>query len=87
MQAAQHHARLSSGEAAIGAYGVLSAERLSTDTWQVRLAGPDGSTLAVTVRAGIRESDRPLSCTGPAPDRFRVFELVALRREAGSPSP
>lgn len=82
VQAAQHHARLASGEAAIDAYGLLTLDRKAVDTWLVRLAGPDGATLAVTVRATLRESDRPLSCGGPAPDRFRAFELVTLHPEA-----
>jgi len=83
VQAAQHHARLATGEAAIDAYATLGFERTGPDTWLVRLAGPDGVPLAVTVRAVMREVTRPLTCGGGVPDRFRVFELVDLRREDG----
>jgi hypothetical protein len=80
VQAAHHHARHVAGEAAIDAYPVLAFEQVQPDTWSVRLAGPDGVPVMVTVRATMRNSAHPLTCTGPAPDRFRVFELVELRR-------
>jgi len=80
VQAAQHHARLASGETSIDAYPPLASERSGPDEWRVRLAGPDGVPVTVTVRATMRAVARPLTCTGTAPDRFRIFELVDLRR-------
>jgi hypothetical protein len=80
VQAAQHHARLASGETAIDGYPPLAVEPVGRQRWRVRLAGPDGATVVVTVQAAIRETDRPLTCTGRVPDRFRIFELVDLHR-------
>ena len=79
VQAAQHHARLASGDAAIDAYPPLSTELTGPGEWLVRLAGADGVPVAVTVRATVREASRHLTCSGPVPDWFRVFELVDLR--------
>jgi hypothetical protein len=87
VQAAQHHARLASGETAVDAYPPLSVEPIGPQRWRVRLAGPGGTTVVVTLRATLRETDRPLTCTGTAPDRFRVFEPVDLRSVDGNDVP
>lgn len=79
VQAAQHHARLASGDSAVDAYPQLGFERTGEAQWRVRLAGPGGVPVTVTVRARTEVTDRPLTCLGSAPDRFRVFELVELR--------
>lgn len=81
VQAAQHHARLATGETALDSYPPLACELTGPDEWRVRLAGPNGETVTVTIRSTTRQVARPLTCAGPSPDRFRFFELVQLRRQ------
>jgi hypothetical protein len=80
VQAAQHHARLATGDTAIDGYPPLACDRTGPDEWRVRLASPDAGPVTVTVRATTQEVARHLTCKGPSPDRFRVFELVQLHR-------
>ncbi|HEY3260584.1 MAG TPA: sucrase ferredoxin [Pseudonocardiaceae bacterium] len=80
VQAAQHHARLASGETSIDGYPAVRIDQTAPTEWRVLLAAPDGRPVTVTVRAAARAVSRPLTCAGPAHDRFRIFELVDLRR-------
>ena len=79
VQAAQHHARLAAeagAGAAIDAFHPLSCTPSGEDRWTVRLAGPGGAPVTVTVRATLRDAGRPLSCGATGPGRLRVFECA-----------
>lgn len=73
-QAAQHHARLHTGETALDAFPVLACEATDGGGWRVSLGGPRPVTLHV--RARLVATDRALTCTGPHPDRYRVFDVL-----------
>ncbi len=75
-QAAQHHARLATGDTGVDALPVLSSETLGAGTWRVLLGGP--TVVSVTVRARMVDAGRPLTCAAGAPGRFRVFDVVDL---------
>ncbi|HEY0639120.1 MAG TPA: sucrase ferredoxin [Pseudonocardiaceae bacterium] len=75
-QAAQHHARLALGEAGVDALPVLATENRGDGCWRVLLGG--SRPLAVTVRAGVVDAGRRLTCAARGPGRYRVFELVDL---------
>lgn len=81
-QAAQHHARLATGETGVAALPVLACDRLPGGAWQVRLGrspvGAGGDVL-VTVRARMVDAGRPLTCSAGGAGRYRVFDLVDLR--------
>lgn len=76
-QAAQHHARLATGETGIDALPVCSVGRLDDSTWSVRLDAESGP-VTVTVRARIVETDRPLTCSDTDAGRYRTFDLLGL---------
>jgi hypothetical protein len=50
-QAAQHHARLATGEAGVDSLPVLAVAQLDAVTWTVRLRGPGGAPVTVTSRS------------------------------------
>jgi Sucrase/ferredoxin-like len=78
-QAAQHHARLATGELGIDALPVLSATRLDATTWAVLLdGGPSGAPITVTVRSRVVDAGRPLTCSDTQHGRYRTFDLVGL---------
>jgi hypothetical protein len=78
-QAAQHHARLATGDHRIDALRVVdvsadvSADPVDPGGWRVELADPD---CTVRLRERHVPVDRPLTCATSAPARMRVFELV-----------
>jgi hypothetical protein len=76
-QAAQHHARLATGETGVDALPVLACDPLPGGAWQVRLGHAPG--LVVTVRARMVDAGRPLTCSAVGAGRYRVFDLVDLR--------
>jgi hypothetical protein len=86
VQAAQHHARLALGDRRVEAYPPIDHEPLDRDTWRVRLAGPGSGVVTVLVRAQLVSTDRPLTCSGTAPDQFRIFDLVDLHQSAPTPA-
>ncbi|MPZ65571.1 MAG: hypothetical protein GEU83_08645 [Pseudonocardiaceae bacterium] len=73
VQAAQHHARLATGERGVDAFVPRGVESAGSQQWQVRLGGPD---VVVQLRERVREVGRPLTCAAVAPGRIRSFELV-----------
>jgi len=78
VQAAQHHARLATGDTAIDSLAVLSVHQDDPTTWSVRLATATGRAVAVTVRSRIVDSGRTLTCADTRPGRYRTFDLLAL---------
>ncbi|MQA14547.1 MAG: hypothetical protein GEV09_10355 [Pseudonocardiaceae bacterium] len=76
VQAAQHHARLATGERGVDAFVPRGVESAGPQEWQVRLRGPDGADMVLRVREQARGVDRPLTCAAVAPGRIRSFELV-----------
>ncbi len=76
VQAAQHHARLGTGELAADALAPQEVEALDGGAWRVVLAGAAGP-VAVTVRAG-RAAPQRLTCGATRLEAARVFDLVAL---------
>lgn len=76
VQAAQHHARLATGERSVDAFVPRGVEAAGPQQWRVRLSGPGGDELVLQVRERVREVGRPLTCAAAAPGRIRSFELV-----------
>ncbi|SHN26730.1 sucrase ferredoxin [Cryptosporangium aurantiacum] len=76
VQAAQHYARLATGDDSLDALTPLGVERLDDRTTRVRL---DGAT--VTVRAGWSEP-AVLTCAADRPQIARVFEQVTISTPA-----
>lgn len=78
VQAAQHHARLATGERGVDALAVLDLAPgpAGSGEWRVALADP-----ACTVRVRERRVavDRSLTCATSPPARMRVFDLVDFR--------
>jgi Sucrase/ferredoxin-like len=74
-QAAQHHARLATGELGVDALRVVSAEVPAPGRWRVALADPD-----VTVELAERRVDpgRKLTCAAAAAGWMRVFDLITV---------
>ncbi|GAA3393596.1 sucrase ferredoxin [Cryptosporangium minutisporangium] len=72
VQAAQHYARLATGDDRIDALRPLGAQTLDDGTVRVRL---DGAT--ITVRAGW-SAPAMLTCAADRPQPARIFEQVAL---------
>jgi hypothetical protein len=77
VQAAEHHARVATGEYRLDALRPVDARPDPTDeaTWRVAFTDPD-----VTVVLGERRvvTDRRLTCAAKAPGWLRVFDLVEL---------
>lgn len=78
VQAAQHYARLATGDTAIDSLAVLSVRQDDPATWSVRLATASGRAVAVTVRSRIVDSGRTLTCADTLPGRYRTFDLLTL---------
>jgi hypothetical protein len=75
-QAAQHHARLATGETAVDALRVTSvAQTGDHHDWRVELADP---ACTVVLRERRVPVDRPLTCASAPRARMRVFDLVEL---------
>jgi hypothetical protein len=76
-QAAQHHARLATGTAAVDALRVVdvAAGPPGSGEWRIELADP---TCTVRLRERHVLVDRPLTCATSAPARMRLFDLVDL---------
>lgn len=72
-QAAQHHARLATGESRIDALRPVGMRQLAEHTWQVRLDGG----LRVTVRSGVGAPVR-LTCASVTAELPRTWDLLAL---------
>jgi hypothetical protein len=83
VQAAQHHARLATGELGVDALRPVQVQAQDgpdgTRLWRVELAGPDCSVL---LRERREETGRPLTCAASAPGWMRVFDLLELRTAA-----
>ena len=76
-QAAQHHARLATGETAVDALRVVDVVAgPGAGEWRVEMVDP-GCTVRVRERHVV--VDRPLTCASSAPARMRLFDLVDLR--------
>lgn len=75
VQAAQHHARLATGERGVDALALRSATSPSPGTWQVVLGGPE---VVVEVRERRVEAGRPLTCSATAPGWMREFDLISV---------
>jgi hypothetical protein len=78
VQAAQHHVRLARGEVGVNALPVLSTTQLDAKTYLVRLGGPGGAPITVTVRSRVVDAGRRLTCSDTEPGRYRTFDLVEL---------
>jgi len=75
-QAAQHHARLATGDDGVDSLPVLACEPVGDGAWRVLLGGP--TVVTVTVRARMVDAGRRLTCSAGGPGRFRVFDLLEL---------
>jgi hypothetical protein len=75
VQAAQHHARLTTGAHGVDALRVVSVGVRAPGHWRVVLTDPD-----VTVELAERHVDpgRKLTCAATTPGRMRVFDLDAI---------
>ncbi len=75
VQAAHHHARLTTGAHGVDALRLVSVEAPSPGRWCVVLADPD-----VTVELAERRLDpgRTLTCDAATPGWMRVFDLVTV---------
>lgn len=78
VQAAQHHARLATGDHGAGSFVPQGVEAAGQGQWRVRLSAPDGAALAVRVRERTVVAGRRLTCSAAGPGSFRTFDLVEL---------
>jgi len=76
VQAAQHHARLRTGDHRTGSFLPQGVEAAGRGQCLVRLSGPDGAGLSVRLRERTVLTGRPLTCSAPGPGSFRTFDLV-----------
>ncbi len=76
VQAAQHHARLATGNHRVDALDPRGVESVGPQEWRVRLGGPDGTEIVARIRERMSEVQRPLTCAAVGPGRLRSFELV-----------
>jgi hypothetical protein len=84
VQAAQHHARVATGEHGLASFAPLGVESTGAELtgageWLVRLSAPDAD-LAVRVRERRVDTGRRLTCSAVAVGSVRTFELVELRQ-------
>ena len=84
VQAAQHHARVATGEHGLASFAPLGVESTGVEStgageWLVRLSAPDAD-LAVRVRERRVDTGRRLTCSAVAVGSVRTFELVELRQ-------
>ena len=89
VQAAQHHARVATGEHGLASFAPLGVESTGVEStgvestgageWLVRLSAPDAD-LAVRVRERRVDTGRRLTCSAVAVGSVRTFELVGLRQ-------
>ncbi|TWG07691.1 sucrase ferredoxin [Saccharopolyspora dendranthemae] len=74
-QAAEHYARVATGNEHLDALRLLRAAPEGDGHWHVHLANPH---CTVRLRERWVDVDRPLTCAATAPGRMRVFDLLAL---------
>ena len=79
VQAAQHHARVATGEHGLASFAPLAVESTGAGEWLVRLSAPDAD-LAVQVRERRVDTGRRLTCSAVAVGSVRTFELVGLQQ-------
>lgn len=79
VQAAQHYARLETGDARIGSFPALGVDSDGPDRWTVRLGTGDHDVLVLTVQTRPYAAGRPLTCSAARPGTVSAFELVDLR--------
>lgn len=79
VQAAQHHARVATGEHGLASFAPLTVESTGAGEWLVRLSAPDAD-LAVRVRERRVDTGRRLTCSATAVGSVRTFDLVDLQQ-------
>jgi hypothetical protein len=80
VQAAQHHARVASGEYGVDALQPVDASPHGAGTWHVRFTEPD---VTVVLRERRVDTDRPLTCAAKTAGWMRVFDLLDVTLAAG----
>jgi hypothetical protein len=73
VQAAQHHARMATGEFGVDALRLVDASPDEAGSWHVRLADPE---VTIVLRERRVDTDRRLTCAATAPGWMRVFDLL-----------
>lgn len=73
VQAAQHHARIATGEYGVDALRPVDASPDEAGGWHVRFSGPE---VTVVLRERRVDTDRRLTCAATAPGWMRVFDLL-----------
>lgn len=73
VQAAQHHARVDTGEYGVDALRPVDAYPVGAGRWDVRFADPE---VTVVLRERRVDTDRHLTCAATAPGWMRVFDLL-----------
>lgn len=76
VQAAQHHARLLTGDHRVDSFVPQGFEAAGRGQYRVRLTGLGGAGLVVRLRERTVATGRPLTCSAAGPGSFRTFELV-----------
>lgn len=74
-QAAQHHARLATGELRVDGLRVRTVESPTPGRWRVTLTDP---AVVVELAEHVAAVDRPLTCRASTPGRLRTFALLRL---------
>jgi hypothetical protein len=78
VQAAQHHARIATGDHGVDALDPRGVEPVGPQEWRVWLGGPGGTEIVARIRERMSAAARPLTCAAAEPGRLRSFELVEL---------
>ena len=73
VQAAQHHARMATGEYGVDALRPVDASPDEAGSWHVRFADPE---VTIVLRERRVDTDRRLTCAATAPGWMRVFDLL-----------
>jgi hypothetical protein len=76
VQAAQHHARIATGDFGVDALRLVEMRPLDPGLWLVVFAKPDST---VIVRERQLDTLRPLTCAATSNGLVRVFDLVEYR--------
>lgn len=84
VQAAQHHARIATGEYGVDALVPAGVRGDGPGTWTVAFADP---AVTVTLKELRVETGRPLTCAATAPGWMRVFDLVGVAPGSDAASP
>ena len=81
VQAAQHHARMATGEYGVDALRPVDASPDEAGSWHVRFADPE---VTIVLRERRVDTDRRLTCAATAPGWMRVFDLLDVARRAAA---